>query len=632
MVHTIIVRPDGRVLERLRPWAPQNARRSKEPQRAHRYVLVPDGLILAFAHDPLAVGVYVAIARFVMAAKDSVPLAARDLAAWMGSDREADRAAIMRRISKLEERGWVMISRTTATKHRLLPTWGRDQLGTVRPWRMDQASSGRPSHVRGRRVPLGLLDDYVGRFDPQPGHAHALISRYFTRPLLDLTDIGVYTIGLRAEIAPTLRLSHLTLYEVGGMAVPLDGQSLLELAAANQLTTIVGDVVAVVQLSIQGKARLGMASSTFTLDPAQERKDLRGSTSRSGTGSKGRSIASSHPSTDIRHQDALAVVPDLPQSLIAWDVGKKHEQTNHDSPPNPMLANGGGSTNGHDNTGAVIDALDDCLAMSADPHTCPEQLSRHPISCLAASLVAGHRALNAARQIDAGEWHELLALQQTYGVDQLLIWQARARRVRAERPNGIAPGYYRACAARAACEAYLPRTHEQTADSLASSISHVVPPPSRLDPDCDALLRAIGVRERHKLSAVPYALIAAWQEALAHPGLAAQFTSPIGFAVAQMRRGNAPPPLAELDFWAERASRKDDRYESWRYAEAATITQATIAHEQQLEARVRAIAPPDADPQDLCELACWIESGATDAEALAYLRATRTGDWDEPGS
>ena len=118
------------------------------------YVLVPDGLILAFAHDPLAVGVYVAIARLVVVAKAAVPLAARDLAAWIGSEREADRAAIMRRIVKLEEGGWVIAARTRAAKHLLLPTWGRDQEGVVRPWQPDHLNAGRPTHIRGRRVPL----------------------------------------------------------------------------------------------------------------------------------------------------------------------------------------------------------------------------------------------------------------------------------------------------------------------------------------------------------------------------------------------------------------------------------------------------------------------------------------------
>jgi hypothetical protein len=72
--------------------------------------------------DPLAVGVYTAIARLAVAAKDAVPLGARDLVAWMESDRAADRAAIVRRIVKLEERGWLMMTRTRASKHHLLPT------------------------------------------------------------------------------------------------------------------------------------------------------------------------------------------------------------------------------------------------------------------------------------------------------------------------------------------------------------------------------------------------------------------------------------------------------------------------------------------------------------------------------
>jgi hypothetical protein len=136
----------------------------------------------------------------------------------------------------------------------------------------------------------------------------------------------------------------------------------------------------------------------------------------------------------------------------------------------------------------------------------------------------------------------------------------------------------------------------------------------------------MGVRERHRLGHVPYDLIAPWQTALAHPGMLARFMSPVGFAVAQMQRGKAPPPIAELDRWAERARRKEDRYEVWRYVEAPAIAEDVIACEQQLEARVRAIAPPDADVTDLCELARCIEAGATDAEALASLHARHTGE------
>ena len=74
VVHTPFARPDGRVVERSCQSAPPRAQCGEESQRTDRYVLVPDGLIHAFAHDPLAVGVYTAIARLAMAAKDAVPL------------------------------------------------------------------------------------------------------------------------------------------------------------------------------------------------------------------------------------------------------------------------------------------------------------------------------------------------------------------------------------------------------------------------------------------------------------------------------------------------------------------------------------------------------------------------------
>ena len=87
-----------------------------------------------------------------------------------------------------------------------------------------------------------------------------------------------------------------------------------------------------------------------------------------------------------------------------------------------------------------------------------------------------------------------------------------------------------------------------------------------------------------------------------------------------------PPPITELDRWAERARRKDDRYEVWRYVEAPAIAEDVIVREQHLEARVRAIAPPDANLTDLCELARCLEEGASDAEALACLHARHTGE------
>ena len=110
-----------------------------------------------------------------------------------------------------------------------------------------------------------------------------------------------------------------------------------------------------------------------------------------------------------------------------------------------------------------------------------------------------------------------------------------------------------------------------------------------------------------------------------HPGIAAQFTNPVGFAVVQMQRGNPPPPIAELDRWAEQAQRTNDRYELWRFIEPLAAAVAGTLSDQQLEAHVRSIAPSNADLADLCQLANAIEAGSTDAEALAQLSAKAVG-------
>jgi hypothetical protein len=626
MVHPITARSGDRASrDQCPPALPDRGLRAELPVPA-RYVLVPDPLIAALAHDPLAIGVYVAIARLTMVAKAAVPLAARDLAGWMGTQRDADRAAIMRRIVKLEEGGWVIVERTTASKHRLLPTWGRDQAGIVRPWRFDTPDSGRPGHLRGRRVPLALFDDYLGRLDPGPGQGRALVSRYFTRPLLDLTDIGVYAIGLRAEIVPTPRLRHLGLHSAAGMLSPRDGRSLLEHAAAGTLTILEGDAVVPALLSIQGQARLN-----DTIGAVPQRDSLSGerpcgSIRRSPGGSVDRSRNEAYEPPVSSYQDGQNAAERSTPVLIAWDVGIVHESTNHDSAPDHVLV-GGGAPDA--DAGA---ALSDRPAAAQATHTsiappCSGDDSLSEALPLAASVAAGHRTLNPTRTILPGEWHEVLGLQETHGENQLLIWQARASRAMVERPHGITPAYYHACAAQAACDVYRPSATWCVSAPIPDKAHTVMSASIALDPACDALLRAIGVRERQKLAAVPFDLIEAWQIALGHPGLAAQLANPVGFAVAQMRCGNLPPPVAELDRWADRSYRKDDRYEVWRYVEAPVVAGSVIAQEQQLETRVRALAPPDADLADLCELARCIETGATDAEALACLRGQRTGEY-----
>ncbi len=587
-----------------------------------RYILVPDALITAFAHDPMGVGVYVAVARLTMAAKAAVPLAARDLAIWMGSDRDADRVAIMRRIVKLEARGWLMITRTRTAKHCLLPTWGRNQAGTVRPLRFDTPDSGRPQHLRGRRVPIGLLDDYLGRLEPQPDSGRALLSRYFTRPLLNLTDIGVYTIGLRAEITPTPRLQHLELCSEAGMLPLPDIRSLLAQAAAGTLTTYVDDATIAVRLSVHGYARLGLRApmNDQPTCAAAERPN------RSADGSGHGSHESEEDRFAIGHQEASNRMEGVLTALIAWDVGMIHESTNHDSTAD-RLHSGGGQSFGRVDCQVAAHALS-----KADIWT-STNLPIEPLLCdvipgaLDGAVIAGHRLLNPERTLCAGEWLELLALQAAHGVEQILIWQARAGRSIVERPFGVMPAYYHACAARAPDA--VDRSHvgrRATAKAGTHEANDAQPRRPMLDPRCGALLRAIGVREPRTLAATPLALIEAWFEIIAHPGLAARFDSPVGFAVQQMRQGHMPPPRAELERWAARATRAADRYDAYRHMAAPASSVEGAAVERNLEERVRTIAPPGTDIADLCRLADWLEQGATEADALARLAASDGGD------
>ena len=587
--------------------------------RPARYVFVPHGLISAFAHDALAVGIYVAIARLAMAAKGVVPLAARDLVAWMGSDQDSDRVAIMRRIIKLEQRGWLSITRTATGKHQLLPTWGRDQSGMPRPWRFDQDDCGRPQHIRGRRVPIALLDDFLGRLEPQAGKGRALISRYFTRPLLDMTDIGVYAIGLHVETTPTPRLRHLGLWNSAGMAALPDTEVLLARAAAGNLTTGVEDRPIHVGLSLHGYARLGVAIPKVDIyaDPAESQSD--GSPDGSAAGSRRlREEVGYWADQDQQIHEAIA-----PTALIAWDVGISHELTNRDSAGPSFEGDAAAAVfaDGHFTQGPL-----------EDPRRSTEPEQRNSVAAcemicgsLDHAVVQGHQLLNAHRSILAGEWIELLAIQAAHGVGDLLILQARARRASVLRPQGITPAYYLACAARALHVS----DRSGTRTGTATKIWHALPKGERpttaeIDSECAALLRSIGVREWHTLGSVPRSVITAWADVITHPGLIARFDSPVGFAVKQMRQGQGPPSQAELDRWAQSAARKADRYDSWRHHSPLVCSEQQIADEKALEARVRAIAPPGADVVVLCLLADWLEHGASESEVAARLMELET--------
>ena len=329
-------------------------------------MLIPDRLIETHIRDPLAVGVYVAVARLALIRKGPVPLSASELAIWMGSETEVDRVALMRRIIKLERGGWLLVSRETAYKHTLLPTWGEDRSGLSRPWDFAQAATGRPEHLRGRRVPLQLLDTTLGQLKPQLGRAPAIINRYLTHPLLDLADIGTFTIRLRTLVPPTARLMHL-----GLTTETLPPQrALLKLAADGVLTTLIGDIPTRVSLTAWGYDHLGIMPPMLTSTSDEQ---VCRSLSRSPE------LGDQEP--DIALPGALKRPALDANAHNAWHVGIK-ESSNSESPPNMFDSVGGGAPdlvhNGETTTGRPA---------HRQPTTAiPGQLSPQ--------IIAAHQALN----------------------------------------------------------------------------------------------------------------------------------------------------------------------------------------------------------------------------------------------
>ncbi|MBX0331246.1 hypothetical protein K2Z83_26715 [Oscillochloris sp. ZM17-4] len=384
------------------------------------YLRVPDRLLRAFAHDPLAVGVYLGVARCAIAYQAAAPLSPADLAAWGSGERTRD-LALMRRIRRLTDDGWLVAEPGRAVKLRLLPTWGDEST----PWQLDDGQLGKPDGLRTRRVPLDLLDTYLGRIDPQSGRTPALITRYFDRPLIGLVDIGVYAISQITTITPTKALLALGLLGEDGPQPPQPLADLLATTADGQLP--IGDATgdSTIRLSIQGRYRLGARN---------------GSPNGSCSGSLNGSLNGSCTTTPDEERSTASEREETPDensaAAAAWD-GWDRSTEGHESP----------TPNREDSTRA------------------------------------GGRVIRLPVE-----------------------------------------------------------SFRRTA----------------IDPEHAQLLTAMGIRQQHTLAHVPLDLIQAWQNAIAHPGMAARFDDPVALAAAQLRREIGPPSERELERWARGSAPRDD--------------------------------------------------------------------------
>jgi hypothetical protein len=227
---------------------------------------------------------------------------------------------MMRRIRSLIEGGWLSAERGRAVKLRLLPTWGRAADGTLRPWQFAQGQLGKPEGVNVRRVPIELLDTYIGRLDPQPGRTPALITRYFDRPLLGLADLGAYAIGAIASATPTPRLRELGLVGERGPLPPRSAAELLADAEQGRLQVYHQSGPVTVAPSVQGRLRLGRVApmSALELDQSPANGSLSGSANGSLNGS--RKGAARYNILDAPEQPKRqATEPAVPTAWDSWD-------------------------------------------------------------------------------------------------------------------------------------------------------------------------------------------------------------------------------------------------------------------------------------------------------------------------
>lgn len=586
-----------------------NNRELKSTRQAP-YLRAPDRLLRAYAHDPLAVGVYLAVARCAVAHQGPVPLSAADLAAWMGISRERD-ANVMRRLKRLLDDGWLVAEAELGTKRRLCPTWGQDANGTARPWDWQAPQLGKPEAVRTRRVPTDLLDTYLGRLDPQPGRRPATITRYFDRPLLDLADIGAYALCTLVVAEPTLRLRRLGLFAGGGPVAPYKPAELLQKAARCMLLITEDETIVLVLPSPAGWRKLG-----YDVQP-HAASGPSGSPSGSRRGSdSGQQGISDEPLHQVNFSASESEREHLPDDAPAhtWESWESWRESTNPPPPHAHGAGGGGT---------VVNLL------SAESHTAilPAMPELDP------AVQTGHQVLNPNRLISPGEWFELCQLQRAYGCERLLVWQARAARAERDPERGIVPAYYVACAADEACAnigqdvALAEPCVSVPAESPAVQPAAPQQAPAegsqpvivQLDSACDALLQVMGVRRRSSLAGVPYELVAAWHEAVQHPGMAARFTDPVAFAVSQLAAHVAPPTLAELERWVS-WQRQGNRNAPPQLIEPSEPP--PVVEEAAWSSQARALLP-DASADDLALLASLLVQGATDNEALTLLQAQR---------
>ena len=218
-------------------------------------------LLAELRDSPLAIGLYIFIARLFIIHKQALALSATDIAAY---DPQLTNGAITRAADRLERGGWLIIERR-GNKNHYLPAWGR-VAGQVRPWTIGAPLLDRPRHLAVAAFNSLLLDIYLGRIEPCVQN-DAIVSRYASQPLLGLRDAGAYLLAQTGLGSPTPALEALGLAaDALVRPVPAEDEALAQIS---QLALRDADAPT---LSEHGLRRLGLPIPAADLplpDPRQ---------------------------------------------------------------------------------------------------------------------------------------------------------------------------------------------------------------------------------------------------------------------------------------------------------------------------------------------------------------------------
>lgn len=415
MINTVHASTDCQaVLAAQPPVHPPPLRSAAPASLTHDYLGVPRRLVVELRDTPLALAIYLVIARLYVVQQQPVPLSRGDL---QKIDPSAKAGALKRALDRLTAAGWLVES--AGYKRSYLPSWGTTRRDVPYVWRAGAPLLGCPQYIWRDvvRIDRMLLDLFVGKFTPHM--RNPTIERYFTTPLLSLLDVGAYICAAAGftpsdeAAAPLVRWGLLR----DGVAQAIPDTNVVIALASQRATADQG------QLTTAAWRKLGWLGTA----PAPDQPPV----SAAPLIFVPHDLIGQWIGQQIGQQIACATSGEVlcsalerPKTLLDQDTSNmtrmaKYTQDSKEPPPNPPEPNGGGST---------------CSAkvVSAGQPTAAADPSNTPAALLLRSIHAYPASVEEFAQASAGLVQQTIDYAQAqpniWGVPNMVIAMLRRHR------------------------------------------------------------------------------------------------------------------------------------------------------------------------------------------------------------